>query len=300
MTPAELKARLVGVVGFPVTPFAADGSVDLAGLRRNVEAMVAHPFCAIVAAGGTGEIYSLSATEQTDVVRTTVEAAAGRMPVIAGVGGSVAVAREQAAGATAAGASAILALPPYYPHADEQGLFEYYAAIGKASARGLLVYSRDWVNPGPAFVKKLASLPTAVAWKDGQGDMRRYQIIMGGVGDRLHWVGGAGDDLVGAYYRLGIRCYTSSISNVAPRLALALHDVASAGDEKELTRLLRQYVVPLYAFRARRKGYEVTVMKAMMSLLGMAGGSSRPPLVDVSPAEMEELRRMLDRWKEWL
>ncbi len=128
--------------------------------------------------------------------------------------------------------------------------------------------------------------------------MRRYQIIMGGVGDRLHWVGGAGDDLVGAYYRLGIRCYTSSISNVAPRLSLALHDVAAAGDEKELTRLIRQYVVPLYAFRARRKGYEVTVMKAMMT-------PARPGRRPVAPAarrrhaaEMEELRRMLDGWKD--
>src|SRR5262245_61325939 len=133
MTPAELKARLVGVVGFPVTPFAADGSVDLAGLRQNVEAMAAHPFCATVAAGGTGELYSLSVAEHADVVRTTVEAVAGRMPVIAGVGGSVAVAREQATRADAAGAAGILALPPYYPHADEQGLLDYYAAIGTTS-----------------------------------------------------------------------------------------------------------------------------------------------------------------------
>jgi 5-dehydro-4-deoxyglucarate dehydratase len=300
MLPSDLKARLTGVVGFPVTPFAADGSVDLDGLRRNVQAMAAHPFCTLVAAGGTGELYSLSVVEQADVVRTTVEAAAGRMPIIAGVGGSVAVAIEQAKRADAAGASGILALPPYYPHADENGLFDYYKTIGAATTRGLLVYSRDWVNPGPAFVQRLASLPTAVAWKDGQGDMRRYQIVMAGVGDRIHWVGGAGDDLVGAYYRLGIRCYTSSISNVAPRLALALHVVAAEGDERELSRLLGRYVVPLYTFRARRKGYEVTVMKAMMSLLGMAGGTSRPPLVDVSPSEMDELRRMLDDWREWI
>ena len=224
------------------------------------------------------------------------------MPVIAGVGGSVAIAREQAGEAPRqAGAAGILALPPYYPHADEDGLLDYYAAIGAASSRGLLVYSRDWVNPGPAFVERLAALPTAVAWKDGQGDMRRYQIVMAGVGDRLHWVGGAGDDLVGAYYRLGIRCYTSSISNVAPRLSLApARRAQPPATSRSWPRLLRQYVVPLYAFRARRKGYEVTVMKAMMTLLGLAGGRSRPPLVEVSATEMEELSRMLDGWKEWL
>ena len=236
MTPSELRSRLTGVVGFPVTPFTDALAVDLAGLRANVAAMTAHPFCCIVAAGGTGELYSLNTEEHTAVVRTSVEATAGRMPVIAGVGGNIGVAVEQATKAWKAGADGILALPPYYPHADEAGLLAYYAAIGAATPLGLLVYSRDWVNPGPGFVAKLAELPTAVAWKDGQGDARRYQIIMNAVGDRLHWVGGAGDDLVGTYYRLGIRCYTSSISNVSPKLALLLHDVAAAGDEAEAAR----------------------------------------------------------------
>ena len=216
--------------------------------------------------------------------------------MIAGVGGNIGVAVEQATKAWKAGADGILALPPYYPHADEAGLLAYYAAIGAATPLGLLVYSRDWVNPGPGFVAKLAELPTAVAWKDGQGDARRYQIIMDAVGDRLHWVGGAGDDLVGTYYRLGIRCYTSSISNVSPKLALLLHDVAAAGDEAKLRELMHRYVVPLYAFRARKKGFEVSVMKAMMQLQGHAAGPVRPPLANVNASELDELRAMMETW----
>ena len=297
MTPSDLRSRLTGVVGFPVTPFTDELALDLAGLRANVEAMTAHPFCVIVAAGGTGELYSLNTAEHTAVVRTSVEATGGRLPVIAGVGGNIGVAIEQAKAAFAAGADGILALPPYYPHADDAGLLAYYAAIGAATPLGLLVYSRDWVNPGPAFVQKLADIPTAIAWKDGQGDARRYQIIMHAVGDRLHWVGGAGDDLVGTYYRLGIRCYTSSISNVSPTLALQLHEVAARGDEAALAELMKKYVVPLYALRARRKGFEVSVMKAMMQLQGRAAGPVRPPLADVSAAERDELRAMMDAWK---
>jgi 5-dehydro-4-deoxyglucarate dehydratase len=300
MSPSELRSRLTGVVGFPVTPFTDHLAVDLAGLRANVAAMTAHPFCCIVAAGGTGELYSLTVDEHTAVVRTSVEATAGRTAVIAGVGGSVGSAVEQATKAWKAGADGILALPPYYPNADEAGLLAYYGAIGAATPLGLLVYSRDWVNPGPAFVRKLAELPTAIAWKDGQGDARRYQIIMNAVGDRLHWVGGAGDDLVGTYYRLGIRCYTSSISNVSPKLALLLHDVAVAGDEAELRALMHQYVVPLYAFRAKRKGFEVSVMKAMMQLQGHAAGGVRPPLANVSPEELDELRELMATWAPWL
>ena len=123
---------------------------------------------------------------------------------------------------------------------------------------------------------------------------------MDAVGDRLHWIGGAGDDLVPTYYRMGLRTYTSSISNVSPRLALELHDVAAAGDEKALRALMHEYVVPLYAFRARRKGYEVSVMKAMMSLLGMPAGPVRPPLVAVRGSEMTELARMLEHWRPYL
>jgi 5-dehydro-4-deoxyglucarate dehydratase len=302
MTPNELRQALTsGVIGFPVTPLLTDGTLDLAGLRRNVESMVAHRFCALVSAGGTGELYSLSLDEHRDVVRATVEVVNGRMPVIAGAGGSVELARAQAALAADGGADGILALPPYYPGADDEGLAAYYREIGAASALGLLVYSRDWVNPGPAFVSRLAELaPTLIAWKDGQGDPRRLQILMASVGGRLHWIGGAGDDLVGTYYRLGIRTYTSSISNVAPRLSLALHEAAAAGDEPTLRRLLNDHVVPLYALRARRKGYEVSAMKAMMELVGLAGGPVRPPLVEVTAAERGELQRMVDGWKDYL
>lgn len=302
MTPHELRHALTtGAIGFPVTPFHADGTLDLAGLRSNVQAMAAHGFCALVAAGGTGELYSLSVGEHRDVVRTCVEAVAGRMPVIAGAGGNLAIARAQAEAAASVAAHGVLALPPYYPSADEAGLAAYYRDIGAASPLGLLVYSRDWVHPGPAFVSRLAQqVPTLIAWKDGQGDPRRLQILMAGVGERLLWIGGAGDDLVGTYYRLGIRSYTSSISNVAPRLSLALHDLAVAGEEASLQRLLRDCVVPLYALRARRKGYEVSAMKAMMELLGLASGPVRPPLVEVAPAERDELRLMVEQWREWV
>ncbi|MPZ21814.1 MAG: 5-dehydro-4-deoxyglucarate dehydratase [Luteitalea sp.] len=300
MTPSALRDRLTGVIAFPVTPFLADGSLDVDGLRRNVEALAAHPFCGLVAAGGTGELYSLSEAEHRLVVETSVQAIGGRMPVIAGVGGSIALACEQARQAAAAGAAGILALPPYYPEADETGLVAYYRGIGASTALGLLVYSRDWVNPGPAFVERVANIPTLIAWKDGQGNIRRYQIIMASIGDRLHWIGGAGDDLVPAYYRLGIRTYTSSISNIAPRLSLALHETAAAGDEAALQQLMTRYVIPLYAFRARRKGYEVAVMKAMMALLGFAAGPVRPPLVEVTDTERDELAKMLDGWKDYL
>jgi 5-dehydro-4-deoxyglucarate dehydratase len=300
MEPSQIRQSLSGVIAFPITPFNEDLSLDLAGLRRNLSKLLEHPICAIVAAGGTGEMYSLSPSEHLQVVRETVQAAAGRVPIIAGVGFGHQIAVELAREAAAAGADGILAFPPYYPQADDEGLISYYSAIGGATDLALLIYSRDWANFSPAMVDRLARIKTLTAWKDGQGDIRRLQLIMNKVGDRLHWIGGAGDDLVPGYYSLGIRTFTSSIATVAPRLSLRLHETAAAPRQGELTRLMSECVAPLYALRTRRKGYEVSAMKTLMDLAGLSGGPVRPPLVDVRPEEREELQQILASWRPFL
>jgi 5-dehydro-4-deoxyglucarate dehydratase len=130
--------------------------------------------------------------------------------------------------------------------------------------------------------------------------VRRYQQIIGRVGDRLYWIGGVGDDCVPAYYSIGIRTYTSSIATVAPKLSLQLHETASAGDSQALAHLMKNYVTPLYTLRARRKGYEVSAMKEMMNLAGLAAGPVRPPLPSLRADEITELRTMLEKWKPFL
>ena len=300
METTELRKKLSGVIAFPITPFKTDLTLDLEGLRHNLTQLAQHPICAVVAAGGTGEMYSLTAVEHLAVIKATVEVIAGRVPVIAGVGFGQQSAIEMALAAANAGASGILAFPPYFPQADDEGLFEYYAAIGEATSLGLLIYSRDWANFSASMVERLTSIPNLVAWKDGQGDIRRLQMIMNRVGDRLHWIGGAGDDMVPAYYSIGIRTYTSSIATVAPRLSLKLHVLAANRREEELLELMRQCVIPLYAIRARRKGYEVSTMKALMDMAGLSGGPVRPPLVDVRAEEKEELRAILAKWQPFL
>jgi 5-dehydro-4-deoxyglucarate dehydratase len=300
MERSDLQTKFSGVIAFPITPFNADLSLDLPGLQSNLAKLLEHPICAVVAAGGTGEMYSLTPAEHLEVIRTTVMAAEGKVPVIAGVGFGQQLAVELAKAAEDAGADGILAFPPYYPQADDEGMFEYYRAIGRATRLGMLIYSRDWASFSPAMVERLTSIPTLVAWKDGQGDIRRLQMIMNRVGDRLHWIGGAGDDMVAAYYSTGIRTYTSSIATVAPRLSLELHELAANGRTEMLMTLMHKCVIPLYAMRARRKGYEVSTMKAMMDMVGFSGGPVRPPLVNVKPEEQGELRAILKEWQEFL
>jgi 5-dehydro-4-deoxyglucarate dehydratase len=300
MQPEALRQKLHGVVSFPVTPFKADLSLDLDGLRKNISAVLQQPVCAIVAAAGTGELYSLSPSEHAAVVKVVIEEVGGKVPVLAGTGFNPPIASQLAWQAAETGASGVLAFPPYYPSPDDEGVIAYYRSISEATELPLLLYTRDWFNPGPALAEKLASIPTLFAWKDGQADLRRYQMIRERLGNRLHWIGGAGDDMVPGYYSIGIRTYTSSVANVAPKLSIRLHELASGGQSEELSRLLNELIIPLYALRARRRGYEVSAMKAMMDLIGLAGGPVRPPLVNLLPQEIEVLRMSLDKWKPWL
>lgn len=301
MDAEQFRSKFYGVIAFPVTPFGSDLSLDINGLRKNLQALIKHPVCAIVAAAGTGELYSLDAEEQLEVAKATVAEVKGRVPVLAAVGFNGRMAAAAAKNFKEAGVDALLAFPPYYPGANEEGLANYYLEIGKATDLPLIIYSRDWVNPTPKLVKHLADkLPNLVAWKDGQADLRRYQAIMTTVGDRLHWIGGAGDDMVPGYYSIGIRTYTSSIANVAPRLSQQMHELAASDLTKDLQKIMRELVIPLYEFRARRKGYEVSVMKAMMDKIGLVGGPVRPPLLDLTSQEKAELDPLIENWKSWL
>jgi len=300
MHPNALRNKLSGVIAFPVTPFKENLSLDLPGLHHNLTKLLEHPISAVVAAGGTGELYSLTPAEYTRVIELTTLAIEDRVPVIAGVGFGQRLAVEMAQAAEKAGAGGILVFPPYYPQAEDDGLFDYYQAIGEATKLGMLIYSRDWASFDPAMVERLTAIRTLVAWKDGHGDIRRLQAIMNRVGDRLHWIGGAGDDMVAAYYSIGLRTFSSSIATVAPRLSLRLHELAEAGNSDALTELLDECVIPLYALRARRRGYEVSAMKAMMDMVGLNGGPVRPPLVNVRAEEEDELRTILATWEKFL
>ncbi len=296
-----IREKLRGVVGFPITPFRPDLSLDLAGLESNILEMIKHKFCSLVAAGGTGEMYSMTPGENVEVVRRSVAVVNGKMPVIGGVGFNARIGSEMAKEMEKAGADALLVMPPYYQNAPVDGLLDYYVSIGKASGLPLAVYSRDWAVFTPDMVAKLCEkCPTLEIWKDGQGDARKYQRIMAKVGTRLAWIGGIGDDCVAPYFAIGVQGYTSSISNVAPKLSLAIGKAGLKSDFKTLNGLVNKYVHPLYAMRDRKRGYEVSVMKTMMDLMGLKGGPVRPPLENVTKAEVKMIQELVDLYKDQL
>jgi 5-dehydro-4-deoxyglucarate dehydratase len=290
---ASWAERLAGVIGGPVSPFRADLSLDLAALESNVAGLAAFDFRGMLIGAGIGEFFALTPEEVVESTRISARVIGGRMPVIGTIGLNSEIAAGAARRLEAAGAEALLVMPPAYANPPEEGLLGYYRRIGEAAGLPLIVYSRDWCVFSPDAVARLAErVPALVAWKDGQGDVRRYRRIMQKVGDRLVWLGGAGDDCAPAYYAMGVAGYTSSLSNVLPKLAMKMAEAGRRGDLAELHRLADRYVHPVFALRDRLRGYEVAVVKAAMEMFRLPAGPVRPPLVGLRPPDAEELSRL--------
>jgi 5-dehydro-4-deoxyglucarate dehydratase len=289
---------LRGALAFPITPYAADGTVDLNAVRVNASILTGDHVSAIVAPSGTGEIFGLTPAEATAIVAATVEAAHGK-PVIAAAGFGPAIGAQLAREAEATGAAAVMIVPPYYATPDPQHLIRYYADIAAATSLPVIPYAREAALFSPALASQLvADVPQVVAFKDGRANVRLFQQIREHVNaahgpDRLIWLGGSGDDLVGPYFAAGAEGFTSSLACFWPEAAGELYRLASTGDYPGLAAYHAQVVAPIYALRQRRPGYEVSVMKAAMELLGCVAGPARSPLANVTDEEREELGRLL-------
>lgn len=300
--PNDMKPHLRGALAFPITPYRADGSVDLDGVRANADFLAASRVASIVAPSGTGEFFSLTPDESNAVLKATVEASAGRKPIIAAAGMGPAVAAEQAAFAEQAGASAIMVVPPYYGKPDPAALLDYYAAIAEATSLALIPYARDAAEFTPAMVRELAErIPSVIAFKDGRGNVRRFQQIrehvIGALGaERMVWFAGTGDDLLGPYIAAGAEGYTSSVACFWPEKSAELYDLASSGDLAGLRAAHDAFIGPLYELRQRKRGYEVGMMKAAMEILGHPAGPARPPLANPTEEERAELKALLSRF----
>jgi 5-dehydro-4-deoxyglucarate dehydratase len=281
----DLRRNLRGVIAFPVTPFTSTLDVDLPALRHNVEWMIGRGIRSLVAAGGTGELYSLTTEEATAVHRTAIEAAAGRAAVICGVGGKLREATALARQAEAAGATGILMLPAAYGVAPDDGMLAYYAGIARSVQIGVLPYARDWAVFSPDLLASLGEVANVVAYKDGSADLRSWARLRARMGDRFVWVGGVGDDMVHTYFAAGAEGFTSSVANFMPQVALDLYAAASSGDFTRARTLFEEKVQAFYALRAKKRGYEVSSVKAAMELCGLPAGSVRPPLVELNAEE---------------
>ena len=227
-----LKSRVgSGLLSFPVTFFKPNGDFDPEPYKASVAIAASHGPAALFAAGGTGEFFSLGVDEYGAVVRAAVEAAEGKVPIIAGCGYGTRIAVELARRAEAAGADGILLLPHYLISAEQEGLFAHVKAVCDAVRIGVIVYNRDNSVLSAETLARLAeACPNLIGCKDGHGDIELVLKITTLIGDRLVYVGGMPTHEVFAapYYAAGVTTYSSAVYNFIPKAALAFYEAISS------------------------------------------------------------------------
>src|SRR6266545_3467396 len=255
----RVKRALESVVTINVTPFGDDGGVDTEAYTRVLARVVDAGITTVTPNGNTGEFYSLSADELALAVKLTAETVGGGVTVIAGVGLDAATAAAQARTAAGAGAHGVMVHQPVHPYQSLDGWAAYHREVARAV-------------PDPL------ALPGLVA-AVGAG--------------RLTWVCGLAETWAPFFWLGGARGFTSGLANVAPRRSLDLLAHLRSGDTGPAMAVW-SLLKPFEDMRARAgSAANVSVVKEALAQLGLCGPAVRPPISELSPAERDEVTRIL-------
>jgi 5-dehydro-4-deoxyglucarate dehydratase len=294
LAPEELKDRLPGALVFAPTPFLrATLEVDLDGFRRNMEFLAQGGIRAVAVAGFVGEFSALNAAEYEAVLRVAREAFGPDRLIVAGVGFGTALATEYAAAAERNGADCVMLLPPYLVEPTEDGLVAHTRAVAESTRLGVMVHSMPGYPFTARLVERMAAIPSVVSYKDELGDVRSFAEIVDHVGDQLVYVNGRAEPLMAYYAAAGATVLATAIGNFDPELALEAYAASQKNDYETMRAVLAPRATPWYRLRERNRGFLISVSKASMSLMGLAGGSVRPPLSDLQPEVERELVELL-------
>ena len=281
---------IVGSIVALVTPMRADGAVDHEALAKAVDRVIEAGSAAIVSVGTTGESATLDVDEHTDVIRRTIDVAAGRVPIIAGTGAnSTAEAIHLTEAAKAAGADAALLVTPYYNKPPQEGLYRHFRAVAEAVDIPQILYNvpgRTAVDMLPATVERLAEVPGIIGIKEAKGDLDRVrELVALGLPDFALY---SGDDATARdSILLGFHGDISVTANVAPEGMARMCAAALAGDaetaaaiDADLAALHRSlFVEP-----------NPIPVKWALAEMGLIDEGIRLPLVPLDPAFHAEVR----------
>lgn len=286
-------ADLTGLWATTVTPFDANGRVDLDAVRRHVSFLAASGVERLVPAGNTGEFSSLTADEVVAVTRATRDAAPGAL-VFAGVGGALPTALELTAATLAAGADGLLVHHPAHTHACARGLEEYYRTIAAAAEGKAFIYKRSHRVPD-ALVIELAREGAVLGVKYAVNDLPAFERARAAAPAAL-WICGTAERWAPFFHLLGARGFTSGLVNAAPALSVALEAALREGDLARALEL-RTLAGDFERLRAEDDAAKnVPAVRSAMALAGFPAGPPRPPL---APLEDADVRRVAAIWAAW-
>ena len=271
-----------------VTPFK-NGQVDRDTLKKLVNWHVDQGSHGVVPVGTTGESPTLTHSEHDDVVKIVVEAAAGRIPVVAGAGSNNTIETVRLVNAAkAAGADAALVVSPYYNKPTQAGLIAHFTAAAECGLPIVLynIPGRSVVDISPATMGELAKHPMIIGVKDATGDLARVPRTRMTCGPDFVQVSGEDATALGFNAHGGVGCI-SVTANVAPALCADFQNATLAGDYTQALTLLDR-LMPLHEAIFTEPG--LVGVKYGMSLLGLCSEDVRLPLVGLTDDTKEKMR----------
>ncbi|MPY55370.1 4-hydroxy-tetrahydrodipicolinate synthase [Streptomyces acidicola] len=261
-----------------ITPFTAEGALDLDGAQRLADRLVAGGCDGLVLSGTTGESPTTSDTEKAGLVRVVREAVGDRAHIVAGVGtADTRHTVELALAAEKAGADGLLAVTPYYSRPPQDAVEAHFRELADACGLPLALYDipgRTGTRIEPETMIRLAEHPRIVAVKDCAYDLLGTQKVLARTG--MAYYTGC-DEYVLALYAIGGTGYISTVANVTPRHFRAVIDAFDAGDTAEAARRQR-LTIPLTELMMGSGLPGTVTAKALLSRLGLPAGPVRAPL----------------------
>ena len=276
---ADCRARLRGIFNITVTPFAADGSIDFAGLARSVERVIGLGFYGILIGGTYGEFPALSTEERADLFRHVMDVVGDRVPVmLCSAGSDARVVRDLTRLAGDLGGLPMVT-PPYVSEVTDEQIVAFFRDMAPLSKTGILVYNAPGIGItlAPDLIERLADVPGVVGAKQGDLSPTAIDRIANRVGGRIRLFCASDLAFLGPMMA-GFDGISSTNSCALPELILAAYRALERGDAATARDLHRLW----YPFRAlaRQHGQPQTA-KAAMALRGFDGGSVRLPLRDL-------------------
>jgi 4-hydroxy-tetrahydrodipicolinate synthase len=284
---------LTGTYTAIVTPFR-DGKFDAPAFKRLIDLQVKGGVDGIVPVGTTGESPTLDYKEHIEVIAHAVEYASGRIHVMAGTGGNstseaVYLTRE----AEKAGADSSLQVAPYYNKPSQEGLYQHFLEVSRASKLPLILYSvpsRCGVEIGVETVRRLAgATPRVVAIKEAGGNADRVSQLRAALGPRFSILSGD-DALTLPFMALGAHGVVSVASNVVPRQVARLVAAFRDGNASAALKMHEQ-LYPL--FKDLFIESNPLPVKAALAMMGLMQEEFRLPLVPMSKANRAILKTTL-------
>lgn len=278
-----------GIVPAVVTPFDGDENLDEGVLRRHVGRLLEGGVHGVFVAGSTGEAYALDAGERDRLVRTTVEAVAGRVPVYAGTG--TVTTRETvrlSRAAQEAGADVLSVITPYFVRPNQDELAAHFEAVARAVDLPIVLYNqppRTGVTLETATVAQLAGVENIVGIKDSSGSLTQTMQYVAATPDDFAVLVG-NDALIAPAVMMGAAGSIAASASVAPRLLVDLYEAARAGDIARARELQHK----ILGFRSL---FETStfpgIIREAVALGGVPVGKGRSPVGEVSPEVREQL-----------